>query len=773
MLKPIVIFGLISFSSRVLSLPPPESQDLVKAPADLGMNRQLEAWLKGIPVGAKKADPVAQAILSLRDLRGSIKAQRNTVASSYKLLFDSRLGEGHPLAIYLADELLSQSILLNPEQKVALRNFIEDHGEKSCPLKESILEELDEVDKKILDHDRAIKILALITSFKSRRFLKKALSDYIEVLPDSLRSEVGPDLRLAVVPFDDVINDYKWLQGKADEKMSAKRGYFRSKDLTDVALRRKRCNTARKHLLAAARLDIRQRNFDDIKYLSIKVGRCFRRRGSKARIRYWQGLEKPLKKVYGYKGESFATLKLGSLYWGRDNFAKAIKLHQGVYRKALQLGLEPIQAEALYTLARIYENQGNFKQALSIREKFVKKYPHNDQVPLALKSIVLLSTRLGDVKTALRYNQKIIDSQSILSVDDRDAGVLSFAFFWGGRLLYTEGVLDAAEALWSRGASEYYSSYYGALSHYVLEKSRGYPLALEPRRRKSFSIESLMKDFNVAEKALITRVRHLVSLGFNDAAVCEIEELDEGPEDYRAKLLKSMLFYTTGDWLDAIRIFGALPRTFRHSLTDGTERILFPRAYEGLVNKYAKSLNLDPELIFAIIRQESVFNPRAHSPVGARGLMQLMPRTARLEARRLGRGFVSRKKRHQLIRNTRRSRNSLYDVETNLTLGIHHVRSLMNKYGNPVFILTSYNASPTATSRWRKNLMTDDMLFFIERIPYKETQAYVKLVMRNYFYYKRWYYGRNGDVALLDNLLPEKLKLAFKRHKKSRLKMKM
>ena len=183
----------------------------------------------------------------------------------------------------------------------------------------------------------------------------------------------------------------------------------------------------------------------------------------------------------------------------------------------------------------------------------------------------------------------------------------------------------------------------------------------------------------------------------------------------------------------------------------GFERLLFPRSYADSVGSYAEKLNLDPDFILAIIRQESVFNPKAMSSAGARGLMQLMPGTARLEARRLGRNYLPKAKRRQIARSTRK-RNSLFNADTNIALGVHHVHWLLKKYKHPVLVLTSYNASPSATKRWQENLATNDFLAFVERIPYAETKMYVKLVLRNYFYYKRWYRGPAAKMPHLDYL---------------------
>jgi soluble lytic murein transglycosylase len=162
---------------------------------------------------------------------------------------------------------------------------------------------------------------------------------------------------------------------------------------------------------------------------------------------------------------------------------------------------------------------------------------------------------------------------------------------------------------------------------------------------------------------------------------------------------------------------------------------------------------VDPDLVRAIIRQESVFNPNARSPAGAMGLMQLMPATARLESKRLSKSYLPNAKRKSLRAKARRKANLLVP-DTNIALGVHHVRHLLKLYESPVFALSAYNASPSAARRWKKSLSTVDLMAFIERIPYKETRAYVKLVLRNYFYYKRWYTGSAQSLAHLDQVAP-------------------
>ena len=146
-------------------------------------------------------------------------------------------------------------------------------------------------------------------------------------------------------------------------------------------------------------------------------------------------------------------------------------------------------------------------------------------------------------------------------------------------------------------------------------------------------------------------------------------------------------------------------------------KLLFPVQYLSHIKKIENKL--DPFLILSLIRQESAFNPEARSLVGARGLMQLMPNTARRFYRRIRARHLRRPK-------------------LNLKIGIKYLKKLIKKYdGNLVYTLAAYNAGEGRVKRWRKNIfISEDPLLTIESIPYKETRHYVKLIYRNIFFYK-------------------------------------
>jgi len=147
--------------------------------------------------------------------------------------------------------------------------------------------------------------------------------------------------------------------------------------------------------------------------------------------------------------------------------------------------------------------------------------------------------------------------------------------------------------------------------------------------------------------------------------------------------------------------------------------ILYPKPYYVELQKALKNAKVDPLVVLSLIRQESVFNPEARSRVGARGLMQLMPTTAR-----------------QMQRSVREKHLAV--PKTNLEIGAKYFQQLHRRYdGNLVYVLAAYNAGEARVERWKGlYFVGDEMLPNVESIPFLETRNYVKLIFRNLFFYK-------------------------------------
>lgn len=185
-------------------------------------------------------------------------------------------------------------------------------------------------------------------------------------------------------------------------------------------------------------------------------------------------------------------------------------------------------------------------------------------------------------------------------------------------------------------------------------------------------------------------------------------------------LLNSKIIQFSGNYLQTFRyLYQALDKKeviFNRPLLE----VLYPQPYLQELTKALKNEKIDPIILLSLIRQESVFNPLARSPVGARGLMQIMPTTAR-----------------RLKKSVRD--NQLADPKLNIELGTKYVKNLLKRYdGNLVYVLSAYNAGESRVERW-KNLYFDTdetILKNIEAIPFLETRNYVKLIFRNIFFYK-------------------------------------
>jgi len=154
-------------------------------------------------------------------------------------------------------------------------------------------------------------------------------------------------------------------------------------------------------------------------------------------------------------------------------------------------------------------------------------------------------------------------------------------------------------------------------------------------------------------------------------------------------------------------------------------RIIYPLDYWPLITKYAKTNDLDPYLIAALMVQESTFTADVRSSANAYGLMQLIPDTGRRLARQAGiRRF-----------NTR----MLTDPETNVRLGTRYFKDMVDQFGGVHYALAGYNAGPHRVAAWLKEAPGLPQDEFIDNIPYPETQTYVKRILGTAEDYRRLY----------------------------------
>ena len=144
------------------------------------------------------------------------------------------------------------------------------------------------------------------------------------------------------------------------------------------------------------------------------------------------------------------------------------------------------------------------------------------------------------------------------------------------------------------------------------------------------------------------------------------------------------------------------------------------------MEKYSEENELDKYLVYAVIKAESNFNPNVKSNADARGLMQLMEETA--------------VERSNVIENEDIEAYDLYDPETNIKLGTSYLSYLLELYdGNTVLAIIAYNAGLGNVKQWIKDGVIKPDGSDIENIPYKETENYVRKILRDYQMYLKIY----------------------------------
>lgn len=152
---------------------------------------------------------------------------------------------------------------------------------------------------------------------------------------------------------------------------------------------------------------------------------------------------------------------------------------------------------------------------------------------------------------------------------------------------------------------------------------------------------------------------------------------------------------------------------------------IYPTTYSEYVYKYSEENDIDPLLTFAIIKAESNFNTNVVSSSGAIGLMQLMPSTAEEVGKKVGTDVGEKE--------------ILYEPEENIKIGTSYYKHLLDKYNNYLVALAAYNAGIGNVDRWIEQGIIKADGSDIENIPYKETNNYVRKIVRDYEIYINLY----------------------------------
>lgn len=358
---------------------------------------------------------------------------------------------------------------------------------------------------------------------------------------------------------------------------------------------------------------------------------------------------------------------------------------------------------ALYLAADLWADRGDSAAAARAFRDLIDRFPVDPRSTVARFRLAGWARRAGQADTAAAWYGADLAS---------GGGPHNGARFWLGTLAAARGDTVEGLARWTALAHDDSIGYYGLRARSAAHLP---PLVIGPAN-------SVAPPPGVA--AGLGRIDTLLLAGLDTAAAAEVRALLANPPDSTDALLAWSEGLAVRGWgSSAVRLgwlaAGRLPNDPR------ALRAIFPWPDRGAVEGEAAEFSVDPLLLAALVRQESVFDREALSRAGARGLAQLLPSTAQLTARGLDLPFAP-----QWI--------TIPDL--NLHLGAAHLAQLLRHFAGRVdAAVAAYDAGTLPVTRWLARPGADDPDQFLEDIPYLETRGYVRSVLRNRELYRALY----------------------------------
>jgi soluble lytic murein transglycosylase len=411
-------------------------------------------------------------------------------------------------------------------------------------------------------------------------------------------------------------------------------------------------------------------------------------------------------------------------------------LRAGQRQKALALftavaasGSEAEASEALFQQARTLDDLERDADAAAVYRSLATRYPKREVAGAAMWRLGWLAYLRGDVKDAAQQWARLVESPG-------GRVYRTAAIYWRARA--TEQLTGPASArrLYAQAVAEAPRGYYGMLAADRLKGEAGGDgdgNALVAERAKAGGSRVVFPAdpaAALAEDPGFVRVELLRRIGLVEHAWQELEDVVQRATGDTVRLYGFSSAYVRDERFHmALRIFrrhfSSLAATDDPALPRAFWEMLYPLGWGENIGEAARRARLDPFLVAAVVREESSFYPRAVSRVGARGLMQLMPATARPMAEVRGLPF--------------NAGDLLDDPGANLEMGAAFLSGLVKEFGDVRLAVAAYNAGPGRLRQWWKARRTSDIEAFVEQIPYDETRQYVKRVMLSWREYTRIY----------------------------------
>ncbi|MCU0606627.1 MAG: transglycosylase SLT domain-containing protein [Candidatus Edwardsbacteria bacterium] len=406
------------------------------------------------------------------------------------------------------------------------------------------------------------------------------------------------------------------------------------------------------------------------------------------------------------------ALKLAARHVKRKRYEAARKLLAGFIAGNPRSGY---RGEAAYQIAKGWERQGKLAEAESAYRAAAAVDPASRWADDALFRCGWCQLKMGDSSGALATWEAVRAGRG-------DADQRAAALYWSASLMTSRGDSAAAGGLLNQLRRSYARSYYGLKAGGPIAApaadTSGLPEG-EPLRPLPAAYDSAP----ITQDGLFLLARTLAGYGLADDAASAAAAVEPRyARDPRSLYHLARIYADCGNDQRAI---GLAQRALSQCGDDRPAEMLalaYPRTYLGAILRHSDDHGLDPAMVLAVIHKESRFAEKSRSRAGARGLMQIMPRTGRL-----------------LSGDRRFRKDSLYDPMLSIRFGTRFLARMLDEFGGSwPQALAAYNAGPGRVRQWRTGAVSrrdDD--HFLEEIFIPETKRYIMAVMENCYIYRQ------------------------------------
>lgn len=351
--------------------------------------------------------------------------------------------------------------------------------------------------------------------------------------------------------------------------------------------------------------------------------------------------------------------------------------------------------------------------AAKLHSKIFNKYPNSKYAPECLWNLFWYEYQNNNYKSAKKIGIEHIKKYP-------DSKLNPKMLFWLGKLCITQGKTAEANGYLNKIITKYPDDYYAFRANAIL---KGKPKEWRMKTIHKLEEGNMYLEFPINYANIDIKDLKLINTIFSLGDKEIWSELNANN-----KIVESWFEYKKGNKAHSALLAreGLQELDIRPPFNDDAYKLAYPIYWAEEINQNSLKYELDPYLVISLIREESYFNEGVKSGAGAIGLMQIVPSTA---------SFISEK--YSLNKVTP---YQLLEPDVNITYGcayLSYIDALIHR--NSVMLISAYNGGPNAVLNWSKKIEYNDLDEFVEKIPYPETQNYIKKVYRSYWNYLNIY----------------------------------